>query len=132
MSASSGTSGGALLFDQNALSYGTDISHTPGSSTFTVNQPGVYEVSFHGSFSPVSGANFPQSVGVSLEENGSVVPGATSLYIFHTSSQTAALSFSTPVSVASAPAQLQVVGDGGNYLYSTIGLSINRLGDIPS
>lgn len=130
--AQSGTSGGALLFDKNGLSYGTDISHTEGSSTFTVNQPGVYEVSFHGSFSPVSGANFPQSVGVSLQQNGAVVPGATSQYIFHTSAQTAALSFSTPVAVSSAPAQLQVVGDGGNYLYSTIGLSINRLGDIPS
>lgn len=130
--AQSGTNGGALVFDQNGLSYGTDISHTAGSSTVTVNQPGVYNVAFHGSFSPVSGANFPQSVGASLEQNGSVVPGATSQYIFHTSAQTAALSFSTPVAVSSAPAQLQVVGDGGNYLYSTIGLSVRRLGDIPS
>ena len=130
--AQSGTSDSPLVFDQDGLSYGTDVSHTAGSSTFTVNQPGVYAVAFHGSFSPVSGANFPQSVGVSLQQNGSVVPGATSQYIFHTSAQTAALSFSTPVAVSSAPAQLQVVGDGGNYLYSTIGLSLYRLGDIPS
>ena len=130
--AQSGTNGGALIFDQTGLSYGTDISHAAGSNTFTVNQPGVYAVAFHGSFSPVSGANFPQSVGVSLQQNGTVVPGATSQYIFHTSAQTAALSFSTPVAVPSAPAKLQVIGDGGNYLYSTIGLSVYRLGDIPS
>lgn len=130
--AQSGTDGGPLVFDQNGLSYGTDVSHTAGSSTVTINQPGVYNVAFHGSFSPVSGANFPQNVGASLQQNGSVVPGATSQYIFHTSAQTAALSFSTPVAVSSAPAQLQVVGDGGNYLYSTIGLSVQRLGDIPS
>ena len=127
-----GTDGGPLVFDQNALSYGSDISHTAGSSTFTINTPGVYSVAFHGSFSPVSGATFPQTVGVSLTQNGSVVPGATSQYIFHTSAQTAALSFSTPVAVSSAPATLQVVGDGGNYQYGTTGLSINRLGDIPS
>ena len=126
-----GTSGGALVFDQNGTSYGTDISHTAGSSTVTVNTPGVYSVAFHGSFSPVSGATLPQSVGVSLTQNGSVVPGATSQYIFHTSAQTAALSFSTPVAVSSVPTTLQVVGDGGNYQYSTIGLSVNRLGDIP-
>ena len=130
--AQSGTNGGTLVFDQNGPSYGSDISHTAGSDTFTVNQPGVYAVAFHGSFSPVSGANFPQTVGVSLTQNGSVVPGATSQYIFHTSAQTAALSFSTPVAVSSAPATLQVVGDGGNYLYSTTGLSIYRLGNIPS
>ena len=130
--AQSGTSGAPLVFDKNALSYGNAISHTAGSSSFTINQPGVYAAAFHGSFSPVSGATFPQSVGASLTQNGSVVPGATSQYIFHTSAQTAALSFSTPVAVSSAPATLQVVGDGGNYLYSTIGLSIYRLGDIPS
>ena len=60
-----------------------------------------------------------------------VVPGATSQYVFHTSAQTAALAFSTPVAVPSAPAQLEVEGDGGNYQYGTIGLSIYRLGDIP-
>ena len=130
--AQSGSSGGALVFDKNGLSYGTAISHTAGNSTFTVNQPGVYAVAFQGSFSPVNGATFPQTVGVSLTQNGAVVPGATSQYIFHTSAQTAALAFSTLVAVSSAPATLQVVGDGGNYLYSTIGLSVYRLGDIPS
>lgn len=130
--AQSGTSGAPLIFDKTALSYGPDISHSAGSSTFTINTPGVYAVAFQGSLSPVSGANFPQSVGVSLQQNGAVVSGATSQYIFHTSSQTAALALSTPVAISSAPTQLQVVGDGGNYLYSTIGLSIYRLGDIPS
>ena len=130
--AQSGSSGTPLLFDRNALSYGSAISHTPGSSTFTINQPGVYAAAFQGSLSPASGVTFPQSVGVSLTQNGSVVPGATSQYIFHTSAQTAALAFSTPVAVSSTPTQLQVVGDGGNYLYSTIGLSLYRLGDIPS
>lgn len=128
----SGASGTPLVFDRNALSYGSAISHTAGSSTFTINQPGVYAAAFHGSFSPTNGTTFPQSVGVSLTQNGSIIPGATSQYIFHTSAQTAALSFSTPIAVSSAPAQIQVVGDGGNYLYSTIGLSLYRLGDIPS
>lgn len=126
-----GTDGSPLIFDKTGLSYGSDISHTPGSTTFTINNPGVYAVAFQGSFSPSDGSTFPQSVGVSLTQNGTVVPGATSQYIFHTSAQTAALAFSTPVAVPSAPAQLEVEGDGGNYQYGTIGLSIYRLGDIP-
>ncbi len=130
--AQSGSDGDSLVFDRNGLSYGSDISHNAGDPTFTINTPGVYAAAFHGSFSPASGANFPQTMGASLEQDGSVVPGATSQYIFHTSAQTAALSFSTPVAVTSTPATLQVVGDGGNYLYSTIGMSIYRLGDIPS
>lgn len=126
-----GTDGSPLIFDKTGLSYGSDISHTPGSTTFTINTPGVYAVAFQGSFSPADGSTFPQNVGVSLTQNGTVVPGATSQYIFHTSAQTAALAFSTPVAVPSAPAQLEVEGDGGNYQYGTIGLSIYRLGDIP-
>ncbi len=128
----SGGNNTLLIFDNNKLSYGSEINHTPGSTDVTINQPGVYWVAFHGSFSPANGTTFPENMGVSLIKDGSVVPGATSQYIFHTSSQTAALSFSTPVEVSSAPTTLQVRGDGGNYLYSTTGISVYRLGDIPS
>ena len=132
-SAQPGTSGSAMLFDRNGLSYGSDISHTEGSDTFTINNPGVYAVSFQGSIFPVSGANFPQTVSASLQQNGSIVPGATAQYIYHTSSQTASLALTTPVAVTSAPSTLQVVlGGGGSYLYGTTGISIYRLGDVPS
>lgn len=127
-----GTGGEALLFDKNGLSFGTDISHTAGSGTFTINQPGVYELFFRGFFSPMSDTGSPQSVGTFLWQNGTVVPGVSVQHIFYDFPQTAFLSLSTPIAVTSTPAQLQIIGDGGNYLYSTIGIFINRLGNIPS
>ena len=128
----SGTSGAALLFDRNGLSYGSAISHTAGSGTFTLNTPGVYAVVFHGVVGPVSGATFPVSISITLQQNGSAVAGSTSQHNFHTSSDAAVLSFSVPVAVSTAPSTLQVVGSGGSFLYSTISMTIYRLGDVPA
>ena len=78
----SGASGDPLEFDRNALSYGTDISHTAGSSDFTINQPGVYSVQFHGVLSPADSDSFPANIVTSLESDGSIVPGASVPYNF--------------------------------------------------
>ena len=128
----SGTSGNPLLFDQNGSAYGSAISHTAGSGTFTISSPGVYAAAFHGAFSPASGVTFPLNVTISLQQNGSVVPGGTALHTFHTSSDVANLAFTVPVAVSAAPSTLQVAASGGSFLYSAIGMTIYRLGDIPS
>ena len=127
-----GTSGTALLFDQNGTSYGSDISHTAGSAAFTINTPGVYAVSFHGAMSPASGVTFPLNVTLTLQQNGAAVPGGTALHNFHTSSDTANLALSVPVTVSSAPSTLQIMPSGGSFLYSSIGMTVCRLGNIPS
>ena len=127
-----GTNGTALIFDRNGLSYGAAVSHAAGSGSFTLNQPGVYSVAFQGNFSPGSGTNFPSSVNVLLEQGGSAVAGAAAQHTFHTSSDSANLAFSAPVAVSTAPATLQVVGNGSTYLYGIIGITISRLGDIPT
>ncbi|MDR0857737.1 MAG: hypothetical protein LBN97_01760 [Oscillospiraceae bacterium] len=41
------TCGEAVRFDTNVLNSGTAITHTAGSDTFTVNQPGYYEVTYY-------------------------------------------------------------------------------------
>ena len=128
----SGTNGGALLFDQNGPAYGADLSHTAGSGTFTVNTPGVYAVSFHAALAPTAGAAYPLPIVTTLEQDGSTVPGGTALHTFQSDSDTANVSFSVPVTVATAPSTLQVVGSGGTYLYSAAGMTISRLGDVPS
>ena len=99
----SGTSGSTLLFDRNGPVYGSAISHTAGSGTFTLSSPGVYAAAFHGAISPASGVTFPLNVTISLQQNGTVVPGGTALHTFHTSSDAANLSFSAPIAVSSAP-----------------------------
>ena len=128
----SGTSGAALLFDRNGLSYGSAISHTAGSGTFTINTPGVYSVTFHGAIAPASGVNFPLSIAVTLQQGGAAVPGGTVLHTFHTSSDVANVSLAVPVEVSSAPSALEIEGTGGSFLYSAIAMTITRLGDIPS
>ncbi len=127
-----GTSGTALIFDRNGLVYGDAVSHTEGSGIFTINQSGVYAVAFHGGVGPVSGSDFPLAISTFLTENGAVVPGGSAQHTFHTSNEFSNVAFSVPVAISSVPATLQVIGSGGNFFYGDIGITIYRLGDIPS
>ena len=130
--AQSGTANAPLLFDRNALSAGSAISHTEGSGTFTVNQPGLYQASFHASVSPVSTATFPSNVGISLQQDGNALPNAVLLHNFSSANETIPFSLSVPVSVANAPSTLQVNGSGdGPFLYGPAGFSLTRTGDLP-
>lgn len=127
-----GASGDPLEFDRNAFSYGSDISHTAGSSDFTINQPGVYSVQFHGVISPADSDSFPANIVTSLEANGSIVPGASVPYNFQSAGDSTPQSFTVPLSVSTVPTTLQVVPTGSGYQASAIALNITRLGDIPS
>ena len=125
-------SGGAITFDRNALSYGSDISHTAGGSAVTISQPGVYLVSFQGVISPTSGDTFPVSLVTSLTQDGAIVPGASVPYNFQSASDSSAQSFTVPISVTAAPSTLEVSATGGNYLADAVSLTVTRLGGIPS
>lgn len=114
------------------MSYGSDISHTAGSTDFTINQPGVYSVEYHGVLTPSGTDTFPVSIVTSLEENGSVVPGASSPYTFQNADDVAPQSFTIPLTVSTTPTTLQVVPSGGGYQANAFALTITRLGDIPS
>ena len=126
-----GTSGTTLLFDQNGLSYGSAVSHTAGSGTFTINKPCLYTVALHAALAPASGVTFPLAIVVTLQQNGTSVPGGTALHTFHTSSDTANISLTVPIEVAATPATLDAMPSGGNFLYSALGMTIYRLGDVP-
>ncbi|MFR6329333.1 MAG: hypothetical protein ACLUOI_11275 [Eisenbergiella sp.] len=106
---------------------GSSVSHTAGSGIFTVSKPGTYAVAFHGNCSPASGASFPLTVSLSLQLGGSTVPGGTTQHTFSASSNTATLSFTTPVQITTVPAQLQVTAQGQKFLYSIISLTIYKL-----
>ena len=121
-----------ITFDQNALSYGTDISHTAGSGTFTVNTPGVYLATFHGVISSASEDSFPVTLVTSLLLNGSIVPGASVPFIYQTATELSDQSLTIPVAVSSVPATFQVSATGGNYLADAVTLTLLRLGDIPT
>ena len=127
-----GNSGTALIFDRNGLSYGSSISHANNTAAFTIQNPGVYMAAFQGVFNPASGVNFPLSITITLQQDGTSVPGGSVLHTFHTSPDAAVIPITVPVEVSSAPSTLQLVGTGGSFQYSGITMTISRLGDIPA
>lgn len=66
----SGKSGTVLIFDRNAVINGSSISHAQNSGTFTIQQTGFYQVSFHGTLAPASGSAFPLTVSLYLQQQG--------------------------------------------------------------
>ena len=123
-----GTSGTPITFDRTSLSLGSGISHTPGSDTFTITQPGIYSVSFHGVITPTGDNTFPLNINTSLEENGTIVPGASAPYTFQDTSQSSQVSFTVPISVTDVPTTLQIVPMGGNYLADAVSMTVTALG----
>ena len=125
----SGTSGTALIFDRNGNSAGTAVSHAENTPQINIEEPGFYEVSFHGTAAPASGVTFPLPVLFYLQQQGSEVAGAASAHTFHTSSDAANLSFSQIIDVAETPTVLEVTGSGGNFIYSNISITVQKIGE---
>ena len=125
-----GTSGGALIFDRNAAANGTAISHAQNSAGIVIQQPGFYQVSLHGTIGPTTGADFPMTVSMYLEQQGTEVPGTAVQHTFHTTADTSNVSFTQIIEVSSVPTTLQMIGQGQNYFYGPVSLVVNRLGNI--
>ena len=125
----SGTAGDALIFDRNGAVSGSSITHAQNSGSIVIQNPGLYEVSFHGTVSPVTGASFPLTVSAYLEQQGTEVAGTAVQHTFHTNGDSSNLAFSQIVDVSSVPATLEVIGQGANYLYGPVSVTVNRLGD---
>lgn len=124
-----GSSGTPITFDRNSLSLGSDISHTAGSDTFTITQPGVYSVEFHGVITPTGDNTFPTTIITSLEANGSVVPGGSVPFTFPSTTNSSEQSFTVPISVTNVPTTLQIVPTGGSYLADAVSMTVTRLGN---
>lgn len=123
-----GSNNTPLIFDQNGASIGSGITHEAGSSDFAIAEPGIYTAAFHGNAAPASGVTFPLSISLSLQLNGTNVPGALTQHSFHTSSDTATLSFSFPVQVSTAPSTIRIMAQGGNFIYSAVSLTLTQIG----
>ena len=111
------------------MNNGTAITHTQNSGSIKIQQPGLYEVSLHATLAPASGSTFPSTISVYLEQQGTEVPGTAVQHTFHTSGDSGTVSFSQIINVASAPVQLEIIGQGTNYFYGPVSVTVNRLGD---
>ena len=123
----SGGNGTVLVFDRNAVSNGTSVIHAQNSGTFTIQQTGFYQVSFHGTLAPASGSSFPLTVSLSLQQQGDQVPGTAVQQTFHTSTDLENIAFSQIIQVKTVPTTLQVTGQGKGYFYGPVSMFISKL-----
>ena len=125
-----GASGSPIVFDRNASSSGTAVTHENNSPDIVIQQPGYYAVSFHGTVSATSDNSFPFSELLYLDQNGSPVTGTGARQSFESAGQSANLSFTQIIPVTNVPTTLNVVGEGGNVLYSDASITVNRVGSL--
>ena len=131
--AQGGTGQTPLVFDRNALSYGTAVNHAINTADFTINQPGVYTLAFSGSFAPSgTSESLPLNITTVAQLNGTAIPGGSSQHTFMEKGEVATQAFTIPVSVSSVPATVRLVCSGGDFLYSNLSATLTRNGAIPS
>ena len=121
----------AIAFDVNGTQNGSAISHTAGDSEFIISQPGVYYAVYSGTATPGIGSSTPLANLLSLQLNGTDLPGGQIQNIFQSTTEDIAQSVSAIVNVASVPATLTLVSSGGTFNYSSTALHIFRIGPLP-
>ena len=118
----------AAEFDVTGQQNGDALTHTAGSSDITINQPGTYLATFSGSVSPSSDASYPVSNLLTLQLNGTNIPGAAAQHVFNASGETSSQSVSAIFNVTSTPATLSVNSSGGTFNLSNYSLNAYKLG----
>ena len=86
---------GAYVFDTNRVATGCTVGHTPGTSTFTLNKPGYYYITFNTTFTTATTG----VATVELRNGGIAVSGAIGAETVTTAGDTKSISFSTIVRV---------------------------------
>lgn len=85
-----------VVFATDRIKTGCTVSHTAGSTTFTLNRPGYYYITVN---ADVASSDTTGNLTLSLYRNGVAVPGAESTSYAATASTSNNLSFSTIVQV---------------------------------
>ena len=122
-------SGAAYVFDTNRIVTGCTVGHAAGTTSFTLNKPGYYYVTFNTTFTTtVAGV-----ATVELRNGGVLIPGATGSETITTAGDTKSISFSTIVRVLpSCPsidntATLTIVATGIDLTETVANINITKL-----
>ena len=86
-----------ISFANNRIATGCSVSHLAGSTTFSINKPGFYLVSFHGVASATAAATEP--IVVQLLNKGVEVQGALASELSAAADTPVNLSFTTAIQV---------------------------------
>ena len=120
---------GAYVFDTNRIVTGCTVGHTPGATSFTLNKPGYYYVTFNTTFITEATGN----VTVELRNGGIAVPGATATETITTAGDAKSIAFATIVKVLPSccavdnTATLTFVVDGTAINATTAAVQITKL-----
>ena len=87
--------GSAYVFDTNRIATGCTVGHVPGTTTFTLNKPGYYYVTFNTVFTTTATG----VATVELTDKGVAIPGAAGSETITTAGDSKTISFSTIVRV---------------------------------
>lgn len=122
---------GALPFNNDSVKTGYTVMHAPGSTTFSLNKPGFYFITFNGVGAATTTTG---NITVQLQRNGIAVPGATSSTVSNTAlTDIGSLSFSTIIQVKPSccsvdnSTNLTLVNTGVPTTFSNINVVITKL-----
>lgn len=121
---------GLLPLEQNYLLTGCAIVHSPGSTTITLQEPGLYLVNFDAEGSTAGGTG---GFTAQLYNNGVVVPGATSTSGATSTTDIETIGFSKVIQVKPSccaidnTANLTFVSTGADSIYTSITVNVVKL-----
>ena len=122
--------GGLLTFTTNRILTGCTVTHAEGTTSFQLNKPGYYYVSFNGIAAPTTAAG---NVAVQLLSNTSPVPGAIATFSSTATTDLGNLSFATIIKVLPSccaidnTTTLTLTNSGVDSTYNNVNLSITKL-----
>lgn len=122
--------GGLLTFTTNRILTGCTVTHAEGTTSFQLNKPGYYYVSFNGIAAPTTAAG---NVTVQLLSNTSPVPGAIATFSSTATTDLGNLSFATIIKVLPSccaidnTTTLTLTNSGVDSTYNNVNLSITKL-----
>ncbi len=118
--------GADVVFTTNTALIGTDISHLPNTSTFTINTPGTYLLNYGVTVTGSAGAVYPLDTSVSVFSNGVEIPGSSSGTVLQAATDEGNLANS--VIFTALPGQtITLVNGTDNTSYTNANINITKL-----
>lgn len=120
-----GTVGTALPFTGTPVNIGTAVTANPTAGTFTLNEPGTYEISYNANVTNTGAAG---AQGLQLYSNGAPLAGTLTNTQIAAANNPGQLSATTLVSVSqSNPQTISLQPTAANGTYSNVSLTIRRV-----
>lgn len=120
---------GLLSFDTNRILTGCTVSHNEGATTFKLNKPGYYYITFNAVATEAAAGN----VSVQLRNGDTVIPGAIAIANSTATTDVLNLAFATIIRVPPSccaidnTAILTIINNGIAATYDVANINITKL-----